>query len=306
MSERELPPAVSRELPPAVSRELRASWRQQSPPTRYYCPYCDTKPDGYAYPRGARHHMELKHPVKYAELMAIWGDENRINTFIKNAFIKTAYDMQTAAAAAAHTQTAPAGAAHTPPVEKSASGAERIEPDGADFEAEAGPGMAPGGETNLGVETPLKPNPGDFDLVTDVAAILETQELMREALNQAIEQLNVHSQSLSEIMGGTPAKTQLAPVAATGWSFDWKSIPKEWNDPIWKFMGDVGAALRTLAGGAPADDDYGKLIGNELKRREKERMASRTKMIVDTIYGDEELYSKPKDPPKPEDVKKIG
>ena len=277
---------------------------------RYYCPCCDTKPDGYAYPRGARHHMELKHPMKYAELMAIWGDENRINRFIK-----TAYD-------------APRGERrHDDDVVLSPA------PESESLEEAAGPGMAPGGETNLGVEketvetaplgrssqaalTPLKPNPGEFDLsgrllpqeqlVVDVAAILETQELMREALNQAIEQLNVHSQSLSEIMGGTPAKTQIAPVAATGWSFDWKSIPKEWNDPIWKFMGDVGAALRTLAGGAPADDDYGKLIGNELKRREKERMASRTKMIVDTIYGDEELYSKPKDPPKPEDVKKIG
>ena len=270
-------------------RELPAPAGAQSPPTRYYCPHCDARPRGYAQPRGARRHVKQKHPVKYAELMAIWGDENRINRFIK-----TAYD-------------APRGErglhleVQLPPAETSVAG-KTVEAS----LGEAGPGMAPGGETNLGVETPLKPNPGDFDLVTDVATILETQELMREALNQAIEQLNVHSQSLSEIMGGTPAKTQLAPVAATGWSFDWKSIPKEWNDPIWKFMGDVGAALRTLAGGAPADDDYGKLIGDELKRREKERMASRAKLIVDTIYSDEELYSRPKPSPEAEDVTKLG
>jgi len=190
--------------------------------------------------------------------------------------------------------------------------------------------MAPGGETNLGVErdreaqeaaaeaapaaTPLKPNPGEFDLAgrllpqeqlaVDVAAILETQELMREALNQAIEQLNVHSQSLSEIMGGKPGTAVTVPPVAPAWNFD--EIPQWLRDPLVKFMGDIGAAARSLAGGAPADDDYGKLIGDELKRREKERMASRAKLIVDTIYSDEELYSKPKDSPKPEDVKKLG
>ena len=275
-------------------RELPAPAGAQSPPTRYYCPHCDARPGGYARPWSARKHIGMMHPVKYAELVDRWGDKNRINRFIK-----TAYD--------------------TPRGEPADDGGLELvgsksrETPNSD---EAGPGMAPGGETNLGVETPLKPNPGELDLAgrllpqeqltVDVAAILETQELMREALNQAIGQLNVHSQSLSEIMGGTPAKTQIAPVAATGWSFDWKSIPKEWNDPIWKFMGDIGAALRTIAGGAPADDDYGKMIGDELKRREKERMASRAKLIVDTIYGDEELYSKPKDSPKPEDVKKLG
>jgi len=220
--------------------------------------------------------MESRHPVKYAELVVRWGDENRINRFIK-----TAYD-------------APRGE----PAETSVAG-KTVEAS----LGEAGPGMAPGGETNLGVETPLKPTPGELDLAVDVAAILETQELMREALNAAIEQLNVHSQSLSEIMGGTPAETPLAPVVPA-WNFD--EIPQWVRDPLVKFMGDIGAAARSLAGGAPADDDYGKLIGDELKRREKERMASRAKLIVDTIYGDEELYSKPKDSPKPEDVTKLG
>ncbi|HUW46891.1 MAG TPA: hypothetical protein VMW50_14025 [Dehalococcoidia bacterium] len=269
---------------------------------RYYCPYCDTRPGGYVHPWGLRKHIEKIHGDRYEELVVRWEDENRINAFIKNAFIKTAYDT-------------PRG--EPAPEYNTSTGKEYLVP-----EEDAGPGMAPQEETAGGVEwdreaqeaaaeaapavTPLKPNPGEFDLAVDMLEIMGTQEAMREALNQAIEQLNVHSQSLSEIMGGTPEKTQLAPVTATGWSFDWKSIPKEWNDPIWKFMGDVGAALRTLAGGAPADDDYGKLIGDELKRREKERMASRAKLIVDTIYGDEELYSKPKDSPKPEDVKKVG
>ena len=275
---------------------------QQSPSTRYYCPYCDVRPDGYAYPRGARHHMELKHPVEYAELMVRWGDENRINAFIKNAFIRTAYD-------------APRGErglhleVQLPPAETSVAGKTVEASLGV-----AGPGMAPGGETNLGVEketasseavfTPLKPNPGELDLAVDMLEIMGTQEAMREALNQAIEQLNVHSQSLSEIMGGKPGTAVTVPSVAPVWNLD--EIPGWLRDPLVKFMGDIGAAARSLAGGAPADDDYGKMIGDELKRREKERMASRAKLIVDTIYSDEELYSKPKDPPKPEDVKKLG
>ena len=295
---------------------------------RYYCQYCDTRPGGYMRPWGLRKHIEKIHGDRYEEMVVRWEDENRINAFIKNAFIKTAYNTQTAAAAAANTQTGAAAPAHTPHVEKPAEtdggclqaalGQSAADPSSA---AEAGPGMAPGGETNLGVErdreaqeaaaeaapavTSLKPNPGELDLAVDMLEIMGTQEAMREALNQAIDQLNVHSQSLSEIMGGKPGTAVTVPPVAPIWNLD--EVPQWLRDPLVKFMGDIGAAARSLAGGESSENDsYIRSIAVEMEKREKQYREARAKLIVDTIYSDEELYSKPKDSPKPEDVKKLG
>lgn len=113
------------------------------------------------------------------------------------------------------------------------------------------------------------------------------------------------SQRLDQLQGTMYEATQSAESAQ--WNFD--EFPEWLKQPAVKFLGDIGAAARALAGDQSASESEQVVRGavKLMEEKAQDRIARRAAQIADAMEDpDTELYARKKPPVKqPGDVKKL-